>query len=109
MLAPGVAMFCVMTCVAVAVQPFEAVTVKVYVPGVVAEIVAPVPTEVAPFAHEYVPVPTALNEMAFCEHVKMEFPVLFVMDAVGIVMLGFMVVEDVLAEEHPPELITLKI
>jgi hypothetical protein len=48
----GGAIFCVMTCAAVAVQPIDEVTVTVYVPGVVTFKVAFVPTTIRPFDHE---------------------------------------------------------
>jgi hypothetical protein len=48
----GTALFCVITCDAVAVQPFDAVTVTVYVPGLVIFIEAFVPTIAEPFDQE---------------------------------------------------------
>ena len=48
----GKAILCVITCDAVAVQPLEFVTVTVYVPGVVTESVAFVPTTAVPFDQE---------------------------------------------------------
>jgi hypothetical protein len=56
-----------------------------------------------------VPFPDALSDMEFCAQVRRVFPVLLVMDAVGMVILGFMVVEDVFPEVQPPEFVTLKI
>jgi hypothetical protein len=53
-----------MVCAAVAVHPFELVTVTVYVPGVVTDNVALVPTTVVPLDHEYVPPPVAVNVIA---------------------------------------------
>ena len=52
MAAAGTAVLCVMICEAVAVHPLAAVTVTVYVPGVVTASVAFVPTTAVPFDQE---------------------------------------------------------
>lgn len=67
----GKLIFCVITCDAVAVQPFAEVTVTVYVPGLVTLMVEVVPTIAEPFDHEYVPPPVAVNVIDCVVHVKM--------------------------------------
>ena len=62
-LTDGALLFCVITCAAVAVHPFAAVTVTVYVPELVTLNVAFVPTTEVPLDHEYVPPPVAVNEI----------------------------------------------
>jgi hypothetical protein len=59
----GAVLFCVIVCVAVAVHPFVAVTVTVYVPEVVTFNVAFVPSTAVPLDQEYVPPPVAVNEI----------------------------------------------
>jgi hypothetical protein len=66
----GAVLFCVIICDAVAVHPFAAVTVTVYVPGVVTFNVAFVPTIAVPFDQEYVPPPVAVREMDGVVQVK---------------------------------------
>ena len=66
----GAVLFCVIVCVAVAVQPFAAVTVTVYAPGVVTLSVELVPTTADPFDHEYVPPPVAVKAIVVVVHVK---------------------------------------
>jgi hypothetical protein len=55
---------------AVAVQPFAAVTVTVNAPGVVTLSVELVPTTADPFDQEYVPPPVAVKAIVVVVHVK---------------------------------------
>jgi hypothetical protein len=70
--AVGTPVLCVMICAAVALHPLAPVTVTVYVPGVVTESVAFVPTTAVPFDHEYVPPPVAVSEIEVFAHVNTE-------------------------------------
>ena len=66
----GAVLFCVIVCVAVAVHPFVAVTVTVYVPEVVTFNVAFVPSTAVPLDQEYVPPPVDVKEILVVEHVS---------------------------------------
>ena len=70
MVSKGAVLFCVITCDAVAVHPFAAVTVTVYVPGVVTFNVAFVPTIAVPLDQEYVPPPVAVKVIDGVVHVN---------------------------------------
>lgn len=55
---------------AVEEQPFELVTVTVYVPGVLTGKLAFVPIVAEPFDHEYVPPPVAVKVIDCVAHVR---------------------------------------
>jgi hypothetical protein len=89
-LTTGAALFCVITCEAVAVQPFAAVTVTVYVPAAVAFNVEFVPRTAVPLDQEYVPPPVAVRTILGVVHVT-TVVVGVVMTAVGAVVFCVMV------------------
>jgi hypothetical protein len=100
-LAVGGVMLCVTLVVAVAVQPFEPVTVTVYVPGEVMVAVAFVPK---PFDHKYVPPPLAVLVTLVVEQLKLSVPVIL---AVGGVVLCVTLVVAVAVQPFEPVTVTV--
>jgi hypothetical protein len=78
------------------VQPFEPVTVKLYVAGEPMVTVEALPK---PLSQLNVPFPFAVTVMVGCVQVRMVVPLLLVIVAVGGVMFLVILMEDV--EEHP--------
>jgi hypothetical protein len=92
---------CVTEVVAVAVQPFEPVTVTVYVPGEVIVAVALVPK---PFDHWYVPPPLAVLVTLVVVQLKLSEPVIL---AVGGVVLCVTIVVAVAVQPFEPVTVTV--
>ena len=102
----GLVIFCVKICEAVAVHPFAPVTVTVYVPGVVTDKVALVPTTAVPLDQEYVPPPVAVKEIEVVAQVK-TLVVGAVIAAVGNAVLCVMICEAVAVQPFAPVTVTV--
>ena len=105
-LTDGALLFCVITCAAVAVHPFAAVTVTVYVPELVTLNVAFVPTTEVPFDHEYVPPPVAVKEIDVVAQVN-TLVVGAVMAAVGNAVLWVITCDAVAVHPLVPVTVTV--
>ena len=73
------------TWLAVAVHPFAAVTVTVYVAGDVTVSVGVVPTTGVPLDQEYVPPPVAVNGILVVVHVRIVVDGVFIPAVGGVV------------------------
>ncbi len=105
--AVGGTVFWVIVITSVSVQPFAAVAVTVYVPGVVMVKAAALPTFVVPFDHAYVKPPFAFTLMLVCVQVSTFVFEALKIPATGVVMFWVMVLLAVDVQPLAPVTVTV--
>lgn len=101
--AVGVVVLDVKVTLVLSVHPLEAVTVTVYVPADVGEVLA----VLAPLLQLYEEPPVAVKDIDVWEHVSSVVPSLLVIPAVGVVVLLLIVILSV--SVHPLDLVTVTV